>query len=274
MRIAMIQMPVVDDKAKNIETALNYIKSAAESGADIAVLPEMFNSPYADEYFRPYSEKAGGETFSALSRAAKENNIIVVGGSIPELDGEKLYNTCFIFDESGKNIACHRKAHLFDIDVPNGQRFFESNTFSRGEQVTVFDTKFGKIGVCICFDMRFPELSRCMALKGAKTIIVPAAFNMTTGPAHWELMFRQRAVDNQLFTIGVSPARDENGCYVAYGNSIACDPWGRIIERADAAETMLTVDIDLSKVDEIRAQLPLMKSLRKELYLPDIENLM
>lgn len=274
MRVTMIQMPVTLDKNINIKTAVSYIEESAAMGADIAVLPEMFNCPYADEYFRPFSENAGGDTYSALADAAAKNNIIVVGGSIPEQDGEDLYNTCFVFDADGRCIAHHRKAHLFDIDVPNGQRFFESNTFSRGNEITVFDTKFGKVGVCICFDMRFPELCRCMALRGAKAVIVPAAFNMTTGPAHWEMMFRQRAVDNQIFTIGVSPARDENACYVAYGNSIACDPWGKVIARADAGEMILAADINIEKVDEIRTQLPLVSSLRKELYLPDIEKLM
>ena len=122
------------------------------------------------------------------------------------------------------------------------------------------------MGLCICFDLRFEELARCMCLRGAKVIFVPAAFNMTTGPAHWELLFRQRAVDNQCFTVGVSPARDESGSYVAYGNSLVSDPWGRLLCRADGQETTLYADIDLTMLESIREQLPILSARRTDLY--------
>ena len=189
-----------------------------------------------------------------------------MAGSIPEMEDERVYNTSFVFDPAGKQIARHRKMHLFDIDVVGGQRFFESETFSPGSQVTVFDTPYGLIGLCICFDMRFPELVRLMALKGVQAVIVPGAFNMTTGPAHWEIMFRQRAVDNQLFTIGAAPARDEAAEYVSYGNSIVCSPWGDILHRAGAVEVTLFAELDLSLNDRIRAQLPLLSALRDDVY--------
>ena len=156
--------------------------------------------------------------------------------------------------------------HLFDIDVRGGQRFFESETFTPGDDVTTFQTEFGVMGLCICFDIRFPELSRLMALRGAKVIFVPAAFNMTTGPAHWELAFRQRAVDSQLFTVGVSPARDEKGVYVAYGNSMAVSPWGTVLGRLDGGEGKMLLDLDLSQIEDIRAQLPLMSARRTDIY--------
>ena len=127
---------------------------------------------------------------------------------------------------NGHQIGKHRKMHLFDIDVKGGQYFKESDTLTPGDQVTVFDTEFGKMGLCICYDFRFPELARLMVDEGAQVIIVPAAFNMTTGPLHWELMFRQRAVDNQVYTIGAAPARDLNAGYHSWGHSIAVSPWG------------------------------------------------
>ena len=136
----------------------------------------------------------------------------------------------------------------------------------RGSQITVFDTEFGKIGLCICFDMRFPELARIMALEGAQVLFVPASFNMTTGPKHWELMFRSRAVDNQVITVGSAPARDENGPYVSYANSIVVDPMGQVLARAGAEETILTVDLDLTEIAHTRAQLPLMPARRTDLY--------
>ena len=189
-----------------------------------------------------------------------------MGGSIPEREHGKLYNTSFVYDRKGKEIAFCRKSHLFDIDVKGGQRFFESETFSAGDNITVFDTEFGKMGLCICFDMRFPELSRIMALEGAVAVIVPAAFNMTTGPLHWELMFRQRAVDNQLFTVGAAPARDEQGCYVSYAHSIVCSPWGKVLAQAGTDPELLVAELDLSENERVRAQLPLLSARRPDVY--------
>ena len=190
----------------------------------------------------------------------------MVGGSLPELDGDKVYNTSYVFDPTGRCVARHRKMHLFDIDVAGGQRFRESDTLSAGNEITVFDTPWGKMGLCICFDIRFPELFRRMALKGAEAIFVPAAFNMTTGPMHWELSFRMRAVDNQLFTVGAAPARNEQGCYVSYAHSIACSPWGEILSRAGTGQETLLVDVDFSENERVRSQLPLLSARRADIY--------
>jgi predicted amidohydrolase len=265
-KIALIQMPVSKNKKENVAVACKKVSEAAKIGVDIVVLPEMFNCPYSNHYFRSYAEIHGGLTWRAMSACARENNVIVVAGSIPELEDGRVFNTSFVFDHLGAQIARHRKVHLFDIDVVGGQRFFESETFSAGSVVTVFQSRFGFIGLCICFDMRFPELVRLMALKGAQVIIVPGAFNMTTGPAHWELMFRQRAVDNQLFTIGVAPARDEHAGYVSYGNSIVCSPWGEVLHRAGAEEALVIAELDLDHNQRVRAQLPLLSALRNDLY--------
>ncbi len=266
MRVAMIQMPVIMDRAANISTACRSIREAAAQGADFAVLPEMFCCPYQNDCFRPYGEAEGGPAQAALSALAAELGIYIVGGTVPELEGDRVYNTCYVYDRQGRQIAKHRKAHLFDIDVPGGQSFRESDTFSRGDQITTFETEFGTMGLCVCFDMRFEELARCMCLRGAQVIFVPAAFNMTTGPAHWEPLFRQRAVDNQCFTVGVAPARDEAASYVSYGNSMAVDPWGAVVCRAGAEETTLYADLDLNRVEEIRQQLPILSSRRTDLY--------
>lgn len=266
LKIALIQMPVENDKARNIAYAFAQIREAARQGAGIVVLPEMFNCLYANQYFTANAEPRGGPTWQAMSASARENGITLVAGTVPESDAGRIYNTSFIFDPQGEQIARHRKMHLFDIDVEGGQHFHESATFSPGMDVTVFDTPYGRLGVCVCFDIRFPELSRLMALKGARAIIVPGAFNMTTGPAHWELAFRQRAVDNQLFTVGVAPARDENGVYVSYGNSIVCSPWGEVLYRAGAEAATILAEVDLSLNEKIRAQLPLLSAMRHDLY--------
>ena len=171
-----------------------------------------------------------------------------------------------VYGRRGELLARHRKAHLFDIDVEGGQRFKESDTLSPGNAVTTFETEFGTMGLCVCFDFRFEELARCMCLRGARCIFVPAAFNRTTGPAHWELLFRQRAVDNQCFTVGVSPARDETASYVAYGNSIAVDPWGTVLCRAGTEEATLYADLNLRRADAVRRQLPSLSARRADLY--------
>ena len=266
MRVALIQMAVTADREGNLRTAAQKLRQAAEQGADMAVLPEMFCCPYENRCFRPYGEEAGGPAQEMLSRTAAETGMYVVGGSIPELADGKVYNTSFIYGPDGAQLARHRKVHLFDIDVKGGQRFKESDTLSPGNAITTFETRFGTMGLCICFDLRFEELARCMCLRGAKVIFVPAAFNMTTGPAHWELLFRQRAVDNQCFTVGVSPARDEAGSYVAYGNSLAVDPWGTVLCRAGAEETTLYADLDLVRLEAVRAQLPILSARRTDLY--------
>jgi len=266
MKIALIQFPVTADKQDNLNRAAESIRQAAQNGADMAVLPEMFCCPYENSCFRPYGEETGGPAWAMLSAAAAENGIYVVGGSIPELEDDRVYNTSFVFEPSGKQIARHRKAHLFDIDVPGGQRFKESDTLSPGNAITTFETTFGTFGLCICFDLRFEELARCMILRGATAIVVPAAFNMTTGPAHWELLFRQRAVDNQVFTVGVSPARDENGPYIAYGNSIAVDPWGTVLCRAGSEADILYAELDFHRLTAVRQQLPILAARRTDLY--------
>ena len=266
MRVALIQMPVTADKTQNIETACRRIQEAVEQGADVAVLPEMFCCPYDNSCFRAYGEAACGPAQQALSAIAAEAGIYIVGGSLPELAEGRVYNTSFVYGRRGELLAKHRKAHLFDIDVEGGQRFRESDTLTPGDQVTVFDTEFGKMGLCICFDFRFQELAKAMADRGAQLILVPAAFNMTTGPAHWELLFRQRAVDNQIFTLGTAPARNEAEEYVSYGNSILVDPWGAVLARAGASEEVVLTEIDFSRVQSIRRQLPIRSARRPDLY--------
>lgn len=266
VKVGLAQLSVGADKEENLNRAINAIAKLAQDGADVVVLPEIFICPYNTATFGDYAEEDGGPSWQALSQAAKGNHVYLVAGSVVEMDEGKLYNTCYIFDRQGNQIGKHRKMHMFDINIRNGQSFKESDTLSPGNDVTVYDTEFCKMGTCICFDMRFPELARLMVLKGAKVLIVPAAFNMTTGPAHWELMFRQRAIDNQAYCIGVAPARDSNGTYVSYGNSIVISPWGDILYRMDEKEQTAVVELDLDIVEKIRHQLPLLDALRGDVY--------
>ena len=266
LKIGLIQMQVENNKNKNLMKASQLVNKISSKNPDIVILPEMFSCPYNSDSFPIYAEEENDYSFNYLSNIAKTNNIYLVSGSIPEKDADKIYNTSYVFNRKGEKIAKHRKIHLFDIDIKNKQKFKESDTLSAGNEVSVFDTEFGKIGLCICYDFRFPELARLMVNKGAKMIIVPASFNMTTGPAHWDIMFKSRAIDNQVYTIGCSPARDYNSSYISYGNSLIVSPYGEILCKLDEKESFITYDIDLDYVDEIREELPLLHHRRHDLY--------
>ena len=284
MKLALIQIAAQTEKEASLQLAESYIRKAAAEGADLAVLPEMFCCPYSTVNFPVYAESENGMCRTRMAAAARENRVFLVAGSMPELDSDgRVYNTSYVFDREGKQIARHRKVHLFDINVEGGQYFRESDTLSAGDQITTFEietTEFensGKssascssplrCGLMICYDIRFPEFAMKMAQKGASLIIVPAAFNMTTGPAHWELLFRARALDDQVFMAGCSQARNaEAGGYISYGHSIVVSPWGEVLAQMDEREGMIIQEIDLSVPDRIREQLPVLKQRRTDLY--------
>lgn len=205
-------------------------------------------------------------SIAAVSQAAKSLKKWVIGGSIPERDGGKLYNTCTAFDPNGNLVGKHRKVHLFDIDVPGKITFKESDSLSPGEAPTLIDTPWGKIGVGICYDIRFPEYAILLRRLGARIILYPGAFNMVTGPAHWELLQRARAVDNQLYVAACSPARDTSGGYVAWGHSSIVSPWGEVIATTGESQSIVTAELDLSKIDEMRTNIPCWSQKRADMY--------
>ena len=264
---ALCQTPAVKNKRQSLETGVKYVEKAAAEGAKLVVLPEMFCCPYQNNAFLPNAEPAGGNIWRNLSGVARDCGVILAGGSFPELgEDRRIYNTCFVFNERGEQIARHRKMHMFDIDIPGGQHFKESDTLAAGDEPTTFDTSWGKLGAVVCFDIRFPELARLMTLGGAKAIIVPGAFNMTTGPAHWELLLRARAVDNFTYVLGCAPARDESAGYVSYANSLVVSPWGKAIARLDANPGILHAQLDISEVARAQQQIPVLSARRTDLY--------
>ena len=257
MRIAEIQMRVTADKEENLVHAARLVEQAMEEKPDFVALPEMFCCPYTSSTFSYYAEEENGSTDRFLSELAKKHGIWLIGGSMPEREHDALYNTCYVYDRTGKKVAKHRKVHLFDVAFPDGKSYRESRSLSPGKGITVFDTEFGKCGVIICFDIRFLKLFHEMQKEGVRLVFVPASFNMTSGPAHWELLFRSRAVDNQIYMAGISTARDEDGKYVSYGHSLAVDPWGTVLKEFDETEGILTADLDLSYLDTVRRSLPI-----------------
>ena len=267
MPVALCQTPSVENKEQSLEAAGRYIEKAAAGGAKLVVLPEMFCCPYKNSAFPVYAEPAGGSIWRFLSGAAKANRVVLVGGSFPEKgEGGSIYNTSFVFDQRGEQIGRHRKMHLFDIDIPGGQRFRESDVLTAGNDICVADTPWGKIGVLLCFDVRFPELARLLALAGAGAIVVPAAFNMTTGPLHWELVMQARAIDNFTYILACAPARDENASYVSYANSMVVSPWGKTLARLGAEPDILYHQLDMDSITAGQAQIPVLNARRTDLY--------
>ena len=267
IKLALCQMNVVDNKEKNIKTARLMIEESISKNADFIILPEMFNCPYSNDKFIEYGEKEkSSETLSEISKLAKSNNVYILAGSIPEIEEDKLYNTSYLFDRQGNVIAKHRKMHLFDIDVKRKITFKESDVLTAGNDFTIADTEFGKVGIGICYDIRFPELAKIMVENGALILIYPGAFNMTTGPAHWELLFRSRAMENQAFCIGVAPALNNDASYHSYGHSIITNPWGEVIAQASEKESLIISEIDLSEIKKVREELPILKNKIDDLY--------
>ncbi|KAA0712996.1 Omega-amidase NIT2 [Triplophysa tibetana] len=240
-RLAVVQLHVSKIKPDNLGRAQKLVKEAAGQGAKVVVLPECFNSPYGTGFFAEYAEKIPGRSTQVLSELAKDCGIYLVGGSIPEEDGGKLYNTCSVFGPDGKLLVKHRKIHLFDIDVPGKICFQESETLSPGNSLSIFET-------------------RCQLL------VYPGAFNMTTGPAHWELLQRGRAVDNQVYVATASPARDETASYVAWGHSSVVNPWGEVITKAGSEEAVVFADIDLQYLSDVRQQISITTQRRNDIY--------
>ena len=287
-KIALCQMTPTKDKDQNHRRAAKAVAEAARSGAGVVCLPEIWNAPYDLKLLRDYAEPEGGPSFDLMARMASENKIYLIGGTIPEEAGNaeatrnaedfrdtvsdenaesaggaaaagrlKVYNTSYVFDPNGGLIAKHRKTRLFDVDIEGGLRFKESDFFSAGEGVTVFDTVFGKMGLAICFEVRFPELFREMNKAGAHIVFVPAAFNINTGAAHWDILMKSRALDNQMYIAACAPARDLTASFTTWGHSCVATPWGEYCAAADARETIVYAEIDRGYLNKVRREIPI-----------------
>lgn len=243
-------------------------------------MPECFNSPYGTQYFSKYAEtllpsppsQEQSPSFHALSSIAKEAKAYLVGGSIPEFAPEtkKYYNTSLVFSPTGCLIASHRKTHLFDIDIPGKIRFKESEVLSAGNKVTIVDLPdYGKIGLAICYDIRFPETAMIAARNGCFLLVYPGAFNLTTGPLHWSLLGRARAMDNEVYVALCSPARDLDATYHAWGHSLVANPKAEVIVEAAEEEDIVYADLEPQTIEDIRKGIPIYEQRRFDVY-PDV----
>ncbi|KAL7802563.1 carbon-nitrogen hydrolase [Trichoderma afarasin] len=280
IKISCIQLASGADKDANLKHAAEKVAEAAQSGSKLVILPECFNSPYGCDYFPKYAEtllpsppsKEQSPSFHALSAMAAENNVYLVGGSIPELNPEtkKYYNTSLTFGPDGKLLGTHRKVHLFDIDIPGKIFFKESDVLSGGNKLTLIDLpEYGTIAVAICYDVRFPELATIAARRDAFALIYPGAFNLTTGALHWRLLAQARAVDNQIYVALCSPARDMSASYNAWGHSLIVNPMAKILVEAEETETIVQAELVGEDIAEARKNIPLNNQRRFDVY-PDI----
>ncbi|PHH92856.1 hypothetical protein CDD83_4278 [Cordyceps sp. RAO-2017] len=286
VKLGCVQLAAGPDKEANLARAAAQVARAAASGCNIVVLPECFNSPYGCSYFPDYAERllpsppAPGRapSFDALSAMASSNGVYLVGGSIPErasgpeaeAGADRYYNTSLVFGPDGRLLATHRKVHLFDIDIPGKITFRESDVLSPGNKISLVELpEYGTIGLAICYDLRFPELATIAARNGAFALVYPGAFNLTTGPMHWELLARARAVDNQLYVAMCSPARDMDATYNAWGHSMIVDPLAKVIVEADDKEAIIECELDGALIAEARKNIPLNVQRRFDVY-PDV----
>ncbi len=255
---AAIQMLASDDKEANLREAEAGVREAASRGAQVIALPEVFNwrGDKADE--KKNAEPLSGRTADVMASLARELRIYLLAGSfledIPEV--KKSYNTSLFFSPDGNPIARYRKIHLFDVAIERGVSTLESETRQPGAEVIVAETEFCRMGLTICYDLRFPELYRSLVGKGAQVIFVPAAFTALTGEAHWEPLMRARAIENQVYIIAPDQLGHNPKSFATYGNSMIVDPWGRILARAPDVPAVITAEIDLAYLAKVRAELP------------------
>lgn len=264
---ALIQMDTQNDKGENLKKARRFIEEAAAHGAKLICFPEVMNLIGKNTGEGGGREEVPGYTSEILCEEAKKHGVYIHAGSITEqVPGQKRSrNLSFLINPEGEIIAGYRKLHMFDITLSDGTPFRESDRVQGGEEIVTAETELGVFGMSVCYDVRFPELYRLMALSGAQVIFVPSSFTMPTGKDHWEPLLRARAIENGCYIIaagqtGTKPA------YTAYGNSLVADPWGTVIARARDEECITYAQIDLDYLDKIREQLPSLENRRTDVY--------
>jgi predicted amidohydrolase len=266
MRVAVVQMNSAEDKVRNLSTAERLLNEAAERGAELAVLPELFTYLGRRAQHRAVAEPIPGPTAELLARIARQHRLQLVAGSYLEsVPGqERFFNTSLAIAADGSIVARYRKLHLFDVDA-DGHRYRESDTMSPGEDVVL--TKLGDVpvGLTICYDLRFPELYRRLAAGGARIITAPSAFTLETGKDHWDLLVRTRAVENQVFMLAAAQVGSYRPGLACYGNAMIVDPWGSVLARAPEQECVVVADLDFDHQDRIRASLPALGHRRTEI---------
>lgn len=267
MKIAVVQQNSTEDKEANISKALHFIDEAASKGANLVLLPEYVDYMGDDSRKLSIAEPIPGPTSEAFAKKAKEHGIYLNCGSIAEAaDGKRVYNTSLLFNDKGEIIAKYHKIHLYDAEFAGRFSEKESDSIIPGDELVTAETPFGKVGLTICYDMRFPELYRSLALQGCKIIFVPAAFPLYTGANHWEVLLRARAIENQCYIVAAGQYGTAKPNRTLYGNSMIINPWGTVAARAPEGEGIILADIDLEYVEQVRNNMQCFSHRKPDIY--------
>jgi deaminated glutathione amidase len=264
---AAIQMSSTPDKGENKRTAEDLVREAVSSGAELVALPELWSCHGLDEAYRENAEPVPGPTTDFLGDLARELGVYVLGGSILEGEpgAERLSNTSTFFDPSGEMTVVYRKIHLFDVKVSD-KEYLESASIAPGDEIVTAKAGVATLGLSVCYDVRFPELYRLLALRGAEILAVPASFTLQTGKDHWEILLRARAVENQAFVIAPAQwGRKADGRWT-YGRSMIVDPWGTVLATCPDRDGYALATLDLDYLDRFRAEFPALANRRPETY--------
>jgi predicted amidohydrolase len=271
LRVAAVQLNSTNDKARNLAAAERWVRAAAADGAELVALPEKWNLLAGGEELLAGAEALDGPSLSAARDWARELGIHLLAGSISERGSEKALNTSVLIGPDGLDLCAYRKIHMFDVEV-GGVSYRESEYEDAGEEIVTAEAAGVPLGLTVCYDLRFPELFRILAVRGARLFTVPSAFTRATGRDHWEVLLRARAIENQVFLLAPNQIGEASPHYDSYGRSSIVDPWGVVLVTAPDEECFVAADLDFSAQDRVRDSLPSLANRRPQTYLwPQIQ---
>jgi predicted amidohydrolase len=267
MRVAAVQLNSTDDKPRNLEVAERLVADAAADGAELIALPEKWNLLGGGEVLETGAEPLAGTSIEAARGWARELGVHLLAGSIAErVEGsERLFNSSALIGPDGGVVAVYRKIHMFDVDV-GGVSYRESDREQPGDEVVLASAGQLELGLTVCYDLRFPELYRILAVRGAQLLTVPSAFTEVTGRDHWHVLVRARAIENQAFVLAPNQVGETPPEYRSYGHSLIVDPWGVVLAQAPDEECFVAAELDLERQRQIRAELPSLANRRPDAY--------
>jgi deaminated glutathione amidase len=265
LRAAVVQLNSNDDKARNLAAAERLVRAAAADGAELVALPEKWNLLAGGEELLAGAEPLDGPSLTAARGWARELGIHLLAGSISEAGGERASNTSVLIGPDGADLAVYRKIHMFDVDV-GGVAYRESEHEQPGSEIVTAPLGEQILGLSVCYDLRFPELYRILAVRGARLIAVPSAFTLATGRDHWEVLLRARAIENQVFVLAPNQVGEAPPHFSSYGRSAIVDPWGVVLAAAPDEECFVAADLDLEAQDRVRESLPSLANRRPQAY--------
>jgi predicted amidohydrolase len=266
LRAAVVQLNSTNDKARNLATAERLVRAAVADGAELVALPEKWNLLAGGEELVAGAEPLDGPGLGAARLWARELGINLLAGSVSEQGPEgKAFNTSVLIGPAGEDLAAYRKIHMFDVDV-GGVAYRESEHEEAGEEIVTAALAEATVGLSVCYDLRFPELFRILALRGARLIIIPSAFTLATGRDHWEVLLRARAIENQAFVLAPNQVGEAPPHFSSYGHSMIVDPWGVVLSVAPERECFVIADLDFAGQERVRESLPSLANRRPRAY--------